>query len=133
MSAELPALALNKDRFLSIGTRVSVSNLNSILICNNKYKLYTVEQEVKAAAEDLNTKLTELYGPSDQKGKVKFKYSTAEVKWTDDFGNVLIMDANIYSGISLTYIWSKADETLQEIKKLSEGDKINPAGVKDGL
>ena len=45
MSAELPALAMNKDRFLSVGTRVSVSNLNSILICNNKYRLYAFMQQ----------------------------------------------------------------------------------------
>ncbi len=40
MSAELPALVLNKDRFREIGTIVSVSNLDSVLIANNKYKLY---------------------------------------------------------------------------------------------
>ena len=40
MSAELPALVMNKERFSKIGTIVSVSNLNSVLIANNKYKLY---------------------------------------------------------------------------------------------
>ena len=40
MSSELPALARNRDRFKKIGTIVSVSNLKSVLIANNKYKLY---------------------------------------------------------------------------------------------
>lgn len=41
MSAELPALVQNKDRFKEIGTIVSVSNLDSVLIANNKFKLYS--------------------------------------------------------------------------------------------
>ncbi len=45
MSAELPALAKNKDRFKEIGTIVSVSDLNSILITNNKYNLYSFMKE----------------------------------------------------------------------------------------
>ncbi len=40
MSAELPALVNNKDLFKNIGTIVSVSNMNSINIANNKYNLY---------------------------------------------------------------------------------------------
>ena len=45
MSAELPALVLNKEKFNKIGTIVSVSNLNSILIANNKYNLYQFMQQ----------------------------------------------------------------------------------------
>ena len=40
MSAELPALVMNREKFMEIGTIVSVSNLDSVLIANNKYKLY---------------------------------------------------------------------------------------------
>ena len=40
MSAELPALVTNKEKFKEIGTIVSVSSLESILIANNKYNLY---------------------------------------------------------------------------------------------
>lgn len=40
MSAELVALINNKDRFEAIGTKVSVSNMDSVNIANNKYKLY---------------------------------------------------------------------------------------------
>ncbi len=40
MSAELPALVLNKERFQEINTLVSVSNMESVLVANNKYKLY---------------------------------------------------------------------------------------------
>ena len=40
MSAELPSLVANKERFREIGTIVSVSNMDSVLIANNKYKLY---------------------------------------------------------------------------------------------
>lgn len=40
MSAELPALVANKERFREIGTIVSVSDMDSVLIANNKYKLY---------------------------------------------------------------------------------------------
>ncbi|MBO4467849.1 MAG: ATP-grasp domain-containing protein [Clostridia bacterium] len=41
MSAELIALAENKDRFAEIGTIVSISNIDSLKICNNKYNLYS--------------------------------------------------------------------------------------------
>lgn len=40
MSAELPALVKNKARFESIGTKVSVSDMESIMITNNKLRLY---------------------------------------------------------------------------------------------
>lgn len=40
MSAELPALVENKDRFAAINTIVSVSDMNSINIANNKLRLY---------------------------------------------------------------------------------------------
>ncbi len=40
MSAELLPLVNNKNKFDEIGTKVSVSNLDSIIISNNKYKLY---------------------------------------------------------------------------------------------
>ena len=40
MSAELPALVENKERFAAIGTIVSVSGMESIRIANNKYRLY---------------------------------------------------------------------------------------------
>lgn len=40
MSAELPALVVNREKFREIGTIVSVSDMNSVLIANNKYKLY---------------------------------------------------------------------------------------------
>lgn len=40
MSAELPSLVENKDRFKQLGTIVSVSNMASIIIANNKLRLY---------------------------------------------------------------------------------------------
>ena len=40
MSAELPGLVADKERFAQIGTIVSVSNLESVMIANNKYRLY---------------------------------------------------------------------------------------------
>ena len=40
MSAELPGLVKNKERFYQIGTIVSVSDMESVLIANNKYRLY---------------------------------------------------------------------------------------------
>lgn len=40
MSAELPELVKNKDRFANVGTIVSVSDMDSILIANNKLRLY---------------------------------------------------------------------------------------------
>ena len=45
MSAELPALVQNKEKFGEIGTIVSVSNLESVLIANNKYNLYRFMKE----------------------------------------------------------------------------------------
>ncbi len=45
MSAELPALVKDRERFKEIGTIVSVSDIDSILIANNKYNLYTFMKE----------------------------------------------------------------------------------------
>lgn len=46
MSAELPALVANKRRFEEIGTIVSVSDLKSIEIANNKLRLYEFMKEI---------------------------------------------------------------------------------------
>ena len=45
MSAELPALVANKYKFEELGTVVSVSNLKSIEIANNKLRLYEYMRE----------------------------------------------------------------------------------------
>ena len=45
MSAELPALVKNREKFREIGTIVSVSDLDSVLIANNKYRLYQFMQQ----------------------------------------------------------------------------------------
>lgn len=46
MSAELPALVKNKHRFEEIGTLVSVSDMQSIEIANNKLRLYQFMQSI---------------------------------------------------------------------------------------
>lgn len=108
LDADLPVLAANKKRFDEIGTRLIVSDSETISICNDKYKTYTFLTNngvlVPKTYISLESVLSDL-----KNGKIQYPL-IVKPRW--GAGSISIMEAN-------------DEEDLRVLYKIAKGKVLN--------